>query len=469
MRQFEVDKGFFGAAGSPLVEDGKVIANVGGKKAGIVAFDAKTGKVIWTATTDAASYSSGVAATMLGRRYAVFLTRAGLVGLDPANGQVRFQRPWRARQAASVNAATPVVVGNTIFVSAEYGPGAGVLQFDGTKLVDVWLSDEVLSNHYATSVFHDGTLYGFHGRQEFGPVFRAVDLQSGKVLWSTPTLRRRQRDARRQSAGDRARVRRAGARCGIAQVLSADRLGAGAAARLCGRIRRCRTAFCISATTTRLLRWISDETVLGSGFRGSGCRFLVPGSGVRVRCACGAESASAARSRRRRVRAGTFRAVGVDVRRGREGRFRTRRRSSGSAVSRFTTPGATPIAGGSSNRTGRSTRTMWRMPRGISCVWRASSRLTRRARRCCRWVRISASPMREVYQMFRGALTAEDVLKAAGNNPSGQFYAHLYIGLYSEALGRKDLALEAHQRGRIGSLCVRRRLHAHGGDSASEI
>ena len=95
MREFEVDKGFFGAAGSPLVEDGKVIANVGGKKAGIVAFDAKTGKVIWTATTDAASYSSGIAATMLGRRYAVFLTRAGLVGLDPANGQVRFQRPWR--------------------------------------------------------------------------------------------------------------------------------------------------------------------------------------------------------------------------------------------------------------------------------------------------------------------------------------------------------------------------------------
>jgi outer membrane protein assembly factor BamB len=185
MRQFEVDKGFFGAAGSPLVEGGKVIANVGGKKAGIVAFDAKTGKVIWTATMDGASYSSGIAATILGRRYAVFLTRVGLVGLDPANGQVRFQRPWRARQAASVNAATPLVVGSSIFVSAEYGPGAGVLRFDGTTLADVWHSEDTLSNHYATSVYHEGRLYGFHGRQEFGPVFRAVDLQSGKVLWST--------------------------------------------------------------------------------------------------------------------------------------------------------------------------------------------------------------------------------------------------------------------------------------------
>jgi hypothetical protein len=48
--------------------------------------------------------------------------------------------------------------------------------------------------------------------------------------------------------------------------------------------------------------------------------------------------------------------------------------------------------------------------------------------------------MREVYQMFRGAMTPDQVLKAAGNGPSGQFYAHLYVGLYAEATGKKDLA-----------------------------
>ena len=36
----------------------RCLANVGGKKAGIVAFDAKSGKVLWTATDDSASYSS---------------------------------------------------------------------------------------------------------------------------------------------------------------------------------------------------------------------------------------------------------------------------------------------------------------------------------------------------------------------------------------------------------------------------
>jgi lipoprotein NlpI len=49
-------------------------------------------------------------------------------------------------------------------------------------------------------------------------------------------------------------------------------------------------------------------------------------------------------------------------------------------------------------------------------------------------------PMREVYQMIRGTLTSEDVLKSAGTQLDGLFYAHLYIGLYSEAIGRKDLA-----------------------------
>ena len=102
MKQFGVPKGFFGAAGSPLIEGGRVIANVGGKNAGIVAFDTKTGKVLWAATTHAASYSSD-RRHYSRKGYAVFLTREVWLS-GPATGDVRFQRPWRARQAASVNA-----------------------------------------------------------------------------------------------------------------------------------------------------------------------------------------------------------------------------------------------------------------------------------------------------------------------------------------------------------------------------
>jgi outer membrane protein assembly factor BamB len=191
--RFNVRKGFFGAAGSPLVEDGRVLANVGGmdgtKGAGIVAFNADTGAVMWTATNHEASYSSPVGATFGGKRTAVFFTRQGLIGLEPATGSVLFQRSWRSRTSASVNAASPLIVGDLIFVSATYETGAAVVRVQGSELKELWSSDEALSNHYATSVSYDGNLYGFHGRQEYNPSFRAVALNTGKVLWSEDRFR----------------------------------------------------------------------------------------------------------------------------------------------------------------------------------------------------------------------------------------------------------------------------------------
>ena len=193
MKQFGVRKGFFGAAGSPLVEDGRVMANIGGKNAGkgagIVAFSADTGAVVWTATDHEAGYSSPVSATFDGQHRAVFLTRAGLVGLDPSSGAVVFQRPWRSRSQASVNAATPVIVGDLIFVSATYDTGAALLRVNGSQLTELWSSDDALSNHYATSVHLNGYLYGFRGRQEYNPSFRAVDLKTGMVKWSEDRFR----------------------------------------------------------------------------------------------------------------------------------------------------------------------------------------------------------------------------------------------------------------------------------------
>jgi outer membrane protein assembly factor BamB len=187
-RRFGVPKGFFGAAGSPLVEDGRVIANIGGqdggKPAGIVAFDAATGAILWTATNHQAGYSSGVGATFGGKRTAVFFTRQGLVGLDPSGGGVLFQKTWRSRSAASVNAASPLIVGDRIFISASYETGAALLRVQGNTLAEIWSQDEAMSNHYATSVVRNGILYGFHGRQEFNPSFRAVELDTGKVRWS---------------------------------------------------------------------------------------------------------------------------------------------------------------------------------------------------------------------------------------------------------------------------------------------
>jgi outer membrane protein assembly factor BamB len=184
--RFGAPKGFFGMACSPLVEGDLVILNIGGKPdAGIVAFDARTGAVRWRATSDDASYASPVAATVGGggaRRVFVF-TAAGLVVLDPKDGSAVSKFPWRAPIRASVNAATPLVIGDTVFLSASYETGAVLLRVRGRELEKIWSGDDSLSNHYATSVHREGFLYGFHGRQEQGPSLRCVELSTGKVRW----------------------------------------------------------------------------------------------------------------------------------------------------------------------------------------------------------------------------------------------------------------------------------------------
>ena len=52
------------------------------------------------------------------------------------------------------------------------------------------------------------------------------------------------------------------------------------------------------------------------------------------------------------------------------------------------------------------------------------------------------TPMKEILQMFHGDLAPERIIPAAGDSPSAQFYAHLYLGLYFEALGQKAKARE---------------------------
>lgn len=185
-KEYGVSKGFFGAASTPLVDGNRLFLNLGGADgAGIVAFDKDTGKLLWEATEDDASYSSPILAEIQGKRRLVFFTREGLVVLEPADGTVVYSRRWRSRSNASVNAAMPVVAGSTLLLTASYGTGALALDFAGSaEPKELWSGEESLSSHYSTPVVKDGVVYGYDGRQEYGQAFRAIDLKTGKVLWS---------------------------------------------------------------------------------------------------------------------------------------------------------------------------------------------------------------------------------------------------------------------------------------------
>jgi outer membrane protein assembly factor BamB len=183
---YQVRKGFFGVGTTPLLEGRRLLVNVGGTGAGIIALDADNGKEVWRATDHEASYSSPVAATLAGRRQAIFFTREGIVFLDPQTGAVQFSKHFRSRGNASVNAASPVVAGDYVFFSACYGTGAILLQATSTGFNEVWKNTESMLNHYNTCVAHDGYLYGFDGRQEEGAHLRCIELKTSIIAWTAP-------------------------------------------------------------------------------------------------------------------------------------------------------------------------------------------------------------------------------------------------------------------------------------------
>jgi outer membrane protein assembly factor BamB len=55
----------------------------------------------------------------------------------------------------------------------------------GEMMEPAWQGDDQLSNHYATSAYQRGMLFGFHGRVDFPPgaELRCVDARTGGLLW----------------------------------------------------------------------------------------------------------------------------------------------------------------------------------------------------------------------------------------------------------------------------------------------
>jgi outer membrane protein assembly factor BamB len=181
---FEVPDSYFGAGSTPLVEGDLLLVNVGGRRrAGIVAFRLDDGKTAWQATDEAASYSAPIAATIAGKRHAIFVTRLKVVALDPATGKVQFEFPF-GKRGPTVNAAVPLMCEDRLFVTASYGIGSIMSKIESDRATEVW-SGQDMASQYTTCVYEDGVLYGCDGRADQPPAhLRALDAKTGRVLWS---------------------------------------------------------------------------------------------------------------------------------------------------------------------------------------------------------------------------------------------------------------------------------------------
>jgi outer membrane protein assembly factor BamB len=169
-----------------------VIVQLGGKDdVCAAAFDSATGKVLWQAKHEwGASYASAIPATLHGKECVLIFAggesrppTGGLLCLDAATGAVLNATPHRASIAESVNASSPVVVGNRIFVTESYGSGGTMVEIAPDFSAKTAWHAAKFGAWFMTPIVKDGCLVGCDGQSARLAELVAYDVATGKEQW----------------------------------------------------------------------------------------------------------------------------------------------------------------------------------------------------------------------------------------------------------------------------------------------
>jgi outer membrane protein assembly factor BamB len=169
----------WGLSESPLVLSDRILVNAGGRGASIVALRKTDGSLIWRSQSDEPGYSSAVLQEAGGIRQAVFFTGERALGVDVNDGRLLWSYNRVANRTANI--ATPIVRGNHVFLSSDYGTGAALLAItaDGERVNarEVYFTNE-MRNHHASSVLVGDHLYGFSST-----ILTAMHFETGRQVW----------------------------------------------------------------------------------------------------------------------------------------------------------------------------------------------------------------------------------------------------------------------------------------------
>jgi outer membrane protein assembly factor BamB len=177
---FKGQMGGWGFSESPLVDGGKLVVAPGGKEAGIVALDKKTGDVIWKATElqpGKAEYATIIATEINGTRQYIKLFESQLASVSAETGKLLWSSGWSGKTAVI---PTPIVSGNEVYISSGYGVGCKLVRIDSdNKATDVW-ENTVMKNHHGGVIKVGDHLYGFSD----GGGLICQDWKTGEMVWN---------------------------------------------------------------------------------------------------------------------------------------------------------------------------------------------------------------------------------------------------------------------------------------------
>ena len=149
----------------------------------LVAFDQKSGSVIWKSQDYPIAYASPILITFEGQPQIVLLMERDIVGVNPDNGEL----VWHSEvKPEGVNLATPVFDGkDTLFCSSAYDSGSRAIKLarkDGTIAAEQLWYGRKMRIHHGNAIRLGDYVYGSSG--DSGPAFfMGVNLRTGEVAW----------------------------------------------------------------------------------------------------------------------------------------------------------------------------------------------------------------------------------------------------------------------------------------------
>jgi outer membrane protein assembly factor BamB len=167
----------WGMAASPLIVDEKVILLPGSS---VVAYDKRTGEILWKSLDEAQAYTSPMIVTLSGERQVLVVGANRAMGLEVEEGSILWHHPWVTNQG--INVAQPLLLdGDRVFLSAGYGHGAEVIEVtrdeSGFRARSLW-SNTRMKNKFTSSVLHQGYVYGLDEA-----ILACLDPSTGELKW----------------------------------------------------------------------------------------------------------------------------------------------------------------------------------------------------------------------------------------------------------------------------------------------
>jgi len=188
--EYHVRMPIWGLATAPLIDGDRLIVQVGGTNACLVAFDRRTGQELWKALDDNASYSAPVLVQQAGQTILVCWTGDSVAGLNPATGKVHWRYPFPPAKMV-INIATPVQSGDRLFMTAFYD-GALLLKLKPNELAveKLWRRQgkserdtDALHSIISNPLFEGDHIYGVDSYGEL----RCLDAKTGDRIWENLT------------------------------------------------------------------------------------------------------------------------------------------------------------------------------------------------------------------------------------------------------------------------------------------